>query len=87
MNELLEGQQREAPTSRLAVFVHRELNVDADRLSHPHLYDEVRTEAEAAGWRVHRLRAAAADDERLSAALQRPPGRFRYTADDAGEPE
>jgi hypothetical protein len=39
----------------LGVAIPRELNVDADRLSHPSGYAEVEAEAVAAGWRVERL--------------------------------
>ena len=40
----------------LAVHVKRELNLDADRLSHPNQLDSVTRDAQAAGWTVVRLR-------------------------------
>ena len=40
----------------LGVAIPREANVDADRLSHPHLYEDVAADATAAGLRVHRIR-------------------------------
>ena len=40
----------------LAVHIHRELNVDPDRLSHPAQYDDVERDVMAAGWITHRLR-------------------------------
>jgi hypothetical protein len=43
----------------LAVSVPREANVDADRLSHPHLCDAVAADAAAAGLDVRRLRVGA----------------------------
>lgn len=57
----------------LAVSVPREANVDADRLSHPHLYDAVASDARAAGLDAHRLRIDASsplwDELRAAAAL------------------
>ena len=40
----------------LAVHIHRELNVDPDRLSHPAQYDDVERDVMAAGCITHRLR-------------------------------
>ena len=40
----------------LGIAIPREANVDADRLSHPHLYDDVAADATAAGLGVHRIR-------------------------------
>eukprot|EP00965_Chrysotila_dentata_P095976 3171372-Pleurochrysis_carterae.AAC.1 len=51
LRELLRGA-RSLASQWLAVSVAREANVDADRLSHPHLLDAVKAEAEAEGWRV-----------------------------------
>ena len=58
-------------TSRHCVGVHvpREANVDCDRLSHPHMLDEVVAEAEAAGFRVHRVRPQPEDWDVLRAAI------------------
>ena len=42
----------------LGVAVPRELNIDADRLSHPHLCDHVMADACAAGLSAHRVRIA-----------------------------
>eukprot|EP00965_Chrysotila_dentata_P203710 6181899-Pleurochrysis_carterae.AAC.1 len=53
MRELLRDA-RSLASQWLAVSVAREANVDADRLSHPHLLDTVRAEVEAKGWRVAR---------------------------------
>ena len=44
------------PPLVLGVHVVRELNLDADRLSHPSQADGVAREAAAAGWTVRRLR-------------------------------
>eukprot|EP00965_Chrysotila_dentata_P032314 1077149-Pleurochrysis_carterae.AAC.1 len=46
-------------TQWLAVSVPREANVDADRLSHPHLFGEVDADAAAAGWVPRRARVPA----------------------------
>ena len=57
----------------LGIAIPREANVDADRLSHPHLYEEVAADAAAAGLRVHRVRIASDsglwDDLRAAAQL------------------
>ena len=57
----------------LGIAIPREANVDADRLSHPHLYDAVAADAVAAGLRVHRVRIPAEsrlwDDLRTAARL------------------
>ena len=57
----------------LGIAIPREANVDADRLSHPHLYEEVAADAAAAGLRVHRVRIVSDsglwDDLRAAAQL------------------
>ena len=57
----------------LGIAIPREANIDADRLSHPHLYDAVAADAVAAGLRVHRVRIPAEsrlwDDLRTAARL------------------
>ena len=54
MHQLLVAARERLPRW-LGVAIPRELNVDADRLSHPSGYAEVEAEAVAAGWRVERL--------------------------------
>jgi hypothetical protein len=46
------------PPLVLGVHVVRELNLDADRLSHPRLADGVADDARSAGWRVVQLQSA-----------------------------
>jgi hypothetical protein len=54
----------------LAVHVPREANVDADRLSHPHLAAAVEADARRAGLTVVRAAFLAADWEALRAAIR-----------------
>ena len=63
----------------LGVHVKRELNVDCDRLSHPHLAEEVIGEARAAGLFVHRIREYEGvwDPIRAAVAAQSPARRAR----------
>eukprot|EP00965_Chrysotila_dentata_P111616 3690416-Pleurochrysis_carterae.AAC.1 len=68
MRELL-GQARRLTSQWLAVSVPRDANVDADRLSHPHLLQEVVADAEAAGLRTRRARCTPACWAALSAAM------------------
>ena len=53
----------------VGVHVPREFNVDADRLSHPHLLDAVMREAADAGVRAVRVRADESDWALLRAAI------------------
>lgn len=59
----------EAAWPWLSAQVPREANVDADRLSHPQLYDSVRLEAEMAGLTVVRVRPEPEDWELLRSAI------------------
>lgn len=56
----------------LAVHVHREFNVDADRLSHPSNYWEVESEVRAAGFTPVRLRLSTTMWGELTSALRLP---------------
>eukprot|EP00965_Chrysotila_dentata_P013064 431152-Pleurochrysis_carterae.AAC.1 len=68
MRELLRRARRLTP-QWLAVSVPREANVDADRLSHPHLLERVAADAEGAGWRTWRARIPRHCWEALSVAM------------------
>ena len=61
----------------LSVAIPREANVDADRLSHPHMYQDVADDAAAAGLRVHRVHIPADSSlwEDLRSAAQLGVGR------------
>ena len=69
MRELL-GGGRGLTSQWLAVSVPRDANGDADRLSHPELYEIVRAEAEAAGLHVSRARLSEENWDRLRAAAR-----------------
>ena len=67
----------------LGVHVHRELNVDPDRLSHPSGAADVIADAEAAGLVVHRVWTPAHCWAALRKALATPPGRLAVAEDDS----
>lgn len=70
----LVGVARSVSTSWLGVAIPRELNVDADRLSHPSMALAVIREAEAAGARVVRVTPAPAMWAALATACLMPMG-------------
>jgi len=69
----------------LAVAVPREANIDADILSHPARWEEVRAAAELGGLRVMRVHAPAECWRALRAAIQLPMGREAEGWREAGE--
>ena len=74
MRSLLQGSRA---TRWLAVSVPRESNVDADRLSHPSLLDDVRRDAAAAELVVHEARITERSWVALRSALLLGVGRRR----------
>ena len=69
----------------LGVAVPRELNVDADILSHPARWGEVRDSATAAGLTVRRVRIPASCWAELRSAMALPMGREAAVWREAGE--
>ena len=75
MRQLVEAA-REGAIPWVSVHVHREANVDADRLSHPDMLSDVIADAVAAGFlgdSVHVLALAASDWALLDTAIATSP--------------
>ena len=66
----------------LAVHVHREFNLDADRLSHPANAPELVQHLRLRGWEVIELEVPLACWHRLEAAIAEGPGRLAFEPDE-----